>query len=112
MSVNSDTAKKAPRGKPFASGNDPRRNDKGRPAYAEWVRETLKVLFSEEITTGKDKKEQRLTVFLRELISSDNPGDRRLVLEYLAGKPKEEVDLSHIGEIRITYGSDDRDNPA
>lgn len=84
----------------------------GRPAYADIVKETFKKIFDEDVTVGKDVKMKRIEVFLRGLVGSDNPGDRRLVLEYFAGKPKEEVDLSHIGEIRITYGSDDRDNPA
>ena len=101
-SVPADTSKKKPRGKPFAAGDDSRRNTKGtRAKNFEEFREKVKGYLAKtaENSAGKPvlingERVTNLEALIIQMIHSKNPRERQYMLEVAFGKVPEVHELS------------------
>jgi hypothetical protein len=94
-----------PKGKPFVKG-DPRINRKGRPKDFDAVRKLAQQLANEEakgaggqLVVIDNEIQTNVTMVLRQLMK-DNPV---AFLQYAYGKPKEELDVQHSGQVVVNW---------
>src|SRR5574340_139361 len=77
---------------------DKRINRKGRPRSFDALRKLAQAVLAEAIETGDGEAVTRIEAMLKLMSSSRNPADRKTLLEYAYGKPKEEIDVTSGGE--------------
>lgn len=93
-------------GKGFVK-NDPRINRKGRPKNFKQLR-ALAVSIAHE--TVKDTETvTRIEKMLRDMMKSDNPSDRALILKYAFGNVPDEVNVTQSGRIELHWPEDAAD---
>lgn len=76
----------------FKPGPDPRRNIGGRPKSFDQLRKLIQERFAEAVSGGEGATE--VDHLILSMLRSKNPADRKLLLEYGFGKPREEIDLN------------------
>lgn len=93
-------------GKGFVKG-DPRINRRGRPKSFKQLRALAVSIASEPVKDGDTIT--RIEKMLRDMIKSDNPSDRALILKYGWGNVPDEVNVTTSGRIELHW-PEDNDN--
>ncbi len=92
----------------FVKG-DKRINRGGRPRSFDALRKLAIKIAGETIPNPQGVDYTRIEAMLRVLTSSKAPADRALFLAYAYGKPKEEINLSASGAVKIIVEYKDKD---
>lgn len=94
--------------KPFVK-NDPRINRKGKPKTFKQLRNLFISLAQEPVKDGDTIT--RIEKMGREMLKSDNPADRALVLKYTFGNVPDEMDVNmkHSGKLVLSWPEDEPD---
>lgn len=85
--------------KPFVK-NDPRINRKGKPRSFKQLRALAVKIAQEPVKDGDTVT--RIERMLREMMKSDNPSDRALILKYAFGNVPDEIEVKENVKIRVT----------
>ena len=107
LAVKSANSNKKPRGKPLAKGYDPRRWVNGRmkkpadlKAAEDLIRTVIWDVLSETIVNPNTGEHvYRLRAMLRSMSTSRQSADKQAILDRIAGKVTQEVDVTSGGEI-------------
>ena len=78
-----------------------RRNNKGRPKSFDALRKLAQSIAAEELQSTDGDVITRIEALLRVMSTSRNPADRKTFLEYAFGKPKDEVDVTQDGSLKV-----------
>jgi len=116
-----ENVQKKPRGKPLAKGYDPRRWMKGAPRKPkdkkraeELLEHVIWDVLSEEIKNPNTGEAiDRLRAMVRSMTTSRQSADKQALLDRIAGKVTQEVDVTSGGQaltIKIIKASDDTDD--
>ena len=101
-----ENVQKKPRGKPLAKGYDPRRWMKGAPKKPKDKKRAEELLehiiwdvLSEEIRNPSNGESiDRLRAMIRSMTTSRQSADKQAILERIAGKVVQDIDLTSGGE--------------
>ena len=121
LAVKRANSNKKPRGKPLAKGYDPRRWVKGRMKKpdnlraAEYLIRTViwDVLSEEIVNPNTGEVVDRLRAMLRSMSTSRQSADKQALLDRIAGKVTQDIDVTSGGQaltIKIIKASDDTDD--
>lgn len=98
----SNTAPKVRKGGvPFAKGNDPRRNLKGRPKSFDALRALAQSIAHEEVQIGNGEVITRADAIMRQWASSDEPQLQARFVEIAFGKVPDETKISGLPNTTI-----------